>query len=94
MPMKARKIPQRQCIACRTQKPKRELLRIVRNPQGVLSFDAKGKVSGRGAYICASTACLQKAIKNKLFQRHLSADPDQGLVAQLQNLLGYDDPET
>ncbi len=92
--MKAKKIPQRQCIACRTNKPKRELLRIVRNPQGILSFDAKGKVSGRGAYLCASTACLQRAIKSKLFQRHLSAEPSQELLAQLHNLLGYDDSET
>lgn len=93
MPMKAKKVPLRQCIACRAQKPKRELLRIVRDPQGVLSFDAKGKASGRGAYLCVSPACLQRAIKNKLFQRHLDTEPDPELLARLRDLLGDEDSQ-
>lgn len=90
--MKAKKVPLRQCIACRTQRPKRELLRIVRTPDGVLQFDPKGKMSGRGAYLCVSLACLRKALKNKQFTRHLQVEPDAALVNQLEYLLG-DDPD-
>lgn len=89
--MKAKKVPLRQCIACRAQKPKRELIRIVRNPDGVLLYDSRGKVSGRGAYLCASPACLQRAIKNKLFSRQLNAEPERELLTQLEYLLGNDE---
>lgn len=87
---KVKKVPLRQCIACRTQKPKRELMRIVRNPEGVLLFDSKGKMSGRGAYLCVSHECLHKAVKNKLFSRHLDADLGPELLAQLESLTGDD----
>jgi len=91
--MKDKKLPLRQCIACRTQKPKRELVRIVRNPDGILLYDAKGKMSGRGAYLCASSDCLKKAVKNKLFSRHLDSDLSPELRAQLESLLGDDNPQ-
>jgi uncharacterized protein len=56
-------IPQRTCIACGTTKPKRELLRIVRTPQGAVVLDAGGKKSGRGAYLCARRSCWESALK-------------------------------
>lgn len=91
--MNKKKVPLRQCIACRSQKNKRELLRIVRNPDGELLFDAKGKLSGRGAYLCASAQCLQKAVKGKLFKRHLDTELDPSLLAQLEELVGDDSPQ-
>jgi hypothetical protein len=89
---KIKKVPLRQCIACKSQKSKRELLRIVRNPDGVLLYDPKGKMSGRGAYLCVSSACLQRAVKNRLFLRHLQVDLDPELLAKLESLIG-DDPD-
>jgi len=85
---KVRKIPLRQCIACRNQKPKRELVRIVRNAEGQLLFDPKGKLPGRGAYLCVSADCLHKAIKENLFTRHLDSTPDPALLAELEDLIG------
>jgi hypothetical protein len=89
---KVRKIPQRQCIACRNQRPKRELVRIVRNAEGHLLFDPKGKLPGRGAYLCVSANCLHKAIKENLFARHLNSTPDPALLAELEHLIG-DQPD-
>jgi uncharacterized protein len=62
------KIPLRTCMGCREQKPKRQLVRIVRTPEGsVIVDDPKGKANGRGAYICADVACFEKALKKKAF---------------------------
>lgn len=62
---KVKKIPERQCLGCNQHKPKRELLRVVRDPEGEISLDFTGKKSGRGAYICPLAACLKKARKSK-----------------------------
>ena len=59
--VKPRKIPMRQCLGCNEHKPKVELIRIVRSPEGVVGLDLTGKKSGRGAYICPDPACLQAA---------------------------------
>ena len=64
MPVKPRKIPQRQCVGCRTMYDKRDLLRVVKSPEGEITLDASGKKSGRGAYVCRSTECLKKAQKS------------------------------
>lgn len=69
--MKPKHIPIRTCVACRETDQKRELLRVVRLPDGTVEFDAKGKLSGRGAYVCASTECIQKTQKQKKFERSL-----------------------
>ena len=58
-----KKIPMRQCMGCREMKPKRELIRVVRGPEGGVSLDMKGKAPGRGAYLCPDTACLKRARK-------------------------------
>ena len=68
-----KKIPMRQCLGCREMKPKKELIRVVRSPEGVISLDFKGKAPGRGAYLCPSEACLKKAVKSKALERAFSA---------------------
>ena len=67
-----KKIPMRQCLGCREAKPKKELIRVVRSPEGEISLDFKGKASGRGAYICHDPQCLEKAIKSKALERAFS----------------------
>lgn len=68
-----KKIPMRQCLGCREMKPKRELIRIVRSPEGVIALDFKGKAQGRGAYICPNAACLKRAIKARALEHAFSA---------------------
>ena len=85
-----KKIPMRQCLGCREMKPKKELIRVVRSPQGDVSLDFKGKLPGRGAYVCPNSACLQKARKAKALERAFSAPmPDEvwaGLEAQMKEV--------
>ena len=78
-----KKIPMRQCLGCRTMKPKRELLRVVRSPEGTISLDAKGKAPGRGAYICPNPDCLKTAIRQKALERNLSCSIPPELTEQL-----------
>lgn len=66
---KGKKIPQRMCIGCHEMKDKKELVRIVKTPQGEIEVDITGKKSGRGAYLCSNLACLQKAIKAKKLEK-------------------------
>lgn len=72
--MKQRKIPMRSCVGCSEQKPKKELIRVVRSPEGEISLDPVGKKPGRGAYICRSVECLKKARKGKRLERSLSCE--------------------
>ena len=67
-----KKIPMRQCLGCREMKPKRELIRVVRSPEGEIALDFKGKANGRGAYVCPDAACLQKAIKGRALEKAFS----------------------
>ncbi len=69
-----KKIPLRQCLGCREMKPKRELVRVVRSPEGNVSVDGTGRSPGRGAYLCRNAACLQKAIKSRALSRALEAE--------------------
>ncbi len=64
--MAVKKIPMRTCIACRQEKPKKELIRVVKNKEGEFRLDKTGKLNGRGAYICNDKACMEKVIKKKL----------------------------
>lgn len=64
-----KKIPMRQCLGCREMKPKRELIRVVRAPDGGISLDFRGKKPGRGAYVCPSEACLAKVKKSRALER-------------------------
>ena len=83
-----RKIPMRQCIGCREMKSKRELLRILRTPEGQFVIDTTGKKNGRGAYICPSRECFCKAVKNKGLERSLKAAIPQEVYAQLEKEMG------
>lgn len=69
--MKVKKIPKRMCTGCMEMKPKKELIRVVRNKEGEVSIDLVGKKPGRGAYICNDAECLEKAIKSKRLERNL-----------------------
>lgn len=64
-----KKIPMRQCVGCREMKPKKELIRVVKSPEGAISVDFRGKAPGRGAYVCPDSACLKRAIKSKALER-------------------------
>ena len=73
-----RKVPMRQCVGCREMKPKKELIRVVRSPEGTVSLDLKGKLPGRGAYVCPDPECLKRARKSRALERAFSAHlPDE-----------------
>ena len=61
--------PQRTCMGCNEKKDKKDLIRIVKNKQNEINIDKTGKLEGRGAYICDSITCLEKAIKNKRIEK-------------------------
>ena len=86
---KQRKIPERQCLGCNEHKPKRELLRVVRTPEGEIVLDFTGKKSGRGAYICRDLKCLKKARKSGRIERNLGVTipPEvyDGMESELAN---------
>lgn len=78
-----KKIPMRQCLGCREMKPKRELIRVVRSPEGEISLDFKGKASGRGAYVCPDAQCLKKAVKARALERAFSCQIPQEIYDKL-----------
>ena len=78
-----KKIPMRQCLGCREMHPKKELIRIVRSPEGEVSLDSKGKASGRGAYICPKEACLKRAVKAKAIARAFDVEIPQEIYDSL-----------
>jgi len=82
--IKPRKIPLRECAGCGEMKNKRELMRVVRNKDGVFSIDPTGKKAGRGAYICPSPECLQKAQKHKGFERSFKQAIPASVFEQLR----------
>ena len=85
-----KKIPMRQCLGCREMKPKKDLIRVVRSPEGALSLDFRGKLPGRGAYVCPDAACLAKVRKAKALERAFSTPiPDEvwdGLEQQMKEV--------
>ncbi|MDO5378874.1 MAG: YlxR family protein [Clostridia bacterium] len=88
--MKTRKIPMRMCVGCREMKEKRSLLRIVKPAEGEVSFDPVGKAPGRGAYICRSQQCLDKAVRQRQLERALETKIDEAVYARLREELGGD----
>ena len=79
---KPRKIPLRRCTGCGESFPKKELIRVVRGPDGTVSLDFTGKAGGRGAYVCKKTACFKKARKQNRFKTALEVNiPDEVLFA-------------
>ena len=76
--MQKKKIPMRKCTGCREMKPKKELVRVVRSPEGEIFLDLTGKKNGRGAYVCRDVQCLKKAQKSKRIERAFEcAIPDE-----------------
>ena len=71
---KVKKIPQRQCLGCREMKDKKDLIRVVRSPEGEISLDLTGKKSGRGAYICRDLKCLKKVRKSGRVAHNLECE--------------------
>lgn len=71
------------CLGCRVQKDKRELIRVVRTPEGEIELDTTGRRAGRGAYICADTACLKRAIKGKVLEKSLKRSIPEDVVSRL-----------
>ncbi|MDW7739492.1 MAG: YlxR family protein [Bacillota bacterium] len=85
--MKKRKIPLRICIGCQEKKPKKELVRIVRTPEGEIALDLTGKKAGRGAYICSQEVCFNKALKGKRLERNLQHPLSEEVVKDILTLL-------
>lgn len=82
-----KKIPMRKCLGCQEMKPKKELIRVVRSPEGEVSLDFKGKAPGRGAYVCPDTQCLRKAIRAKALERAFDTSIQQEIYdALLKNM--------
>ncbi|MDD6283235.1 MAG: YlxR family protein [Oribacterium sp.] len=79
-----KKIPQRTCIGCGMKKDKKDLVRIVRTPEGTLQLDLTGRMNGRGAYVCRDTACLDKALKRKALQRSLKEEISEDVILKLK----------
>ncbi|SHK73305.1 hypothetical protein SAMN05216582_1157 [Selenomonas ruminantium] len=85
--VKTRKIPQRMCLGCQESKPKRELIRIVRSPEGEFSVDTTGKKPGRGAYICPKVDCFAAARKSKGLERSFKSPIDKSVYELLEQQL-------
>ena len=82
-----RKEPLRTCVGCRQSRTKKELIRVVRTPEGELVLDATGRKNGRGAYLCRSTECLQKAKMNRGLSRSLNTEIPEEIYDELEKEL-------
>ncbi|WP_142415237.1 RNase P modulator RnpM [Hathewaya massiliensis] len=82
--MKVKKTPERMCVGCMEMKPKKELIRIVKNKENEIFMDITGKKPGRGAYICRSTSCLESAFKTKRLEKNLSHKVDEEIYLKLK----------
>lgn len=85
--MKQKKIPLRMCLGCQVMKPKKELIRIVKNKENEISVDFTGRKPGRGAYICKSTECLSKAVKAKRLERAFETTISEDIYGTLKEQL-------
>lgn len=87
--MAVKKIPMRKCLGCMEQKPKKELVRVVKSADGDISLDLTGKKNGRGAYICPNVSCLEKAKKAKRIERafecSIPAEVYEAMESELKN---------
>lgn len=79
------------CVGCREMKNKRDLIRVVKTPEGGITIDAKGKLPGRGAYICPNEDCLQKAVKTKGLERAFKQPITEEIFSALKERLGKDE---
>ena len=88
IPQKIRKQPERRCLGCMQSFPKKELIRMVRTPEGNVELDFIGKKSGRGAYVCRNVRCFKKARKAKRFERSLECEIPEEVYDALESELG------
>jgi predicted RNA-binding protein YlxR (DUF448 family) len=94
-PKRVKHIPMRTCVACRESKAKRELLRVVRTPDGHVQLDATGKKAGRGAYLCAKLSCWENALKRKRLESEFEvtiSDEDRVALDAFIATLPADEP--
>lgn len=82
-----KKIPMRQCVGCREMKPKKELVRVVKSPEGEISMDLRGKAPGRGAYVCRDAECLRRARKSRALERGFDTAIPQEVYDRLEREL-------
>ena len=82
-----KKVPLRKCLGCMSSFPKKDLVRVLKTPEGTVVIDLSGKKSGRGAYICKNSACLKKAIKSKRIQNNLETEIPEGVILELEKEL-------
>ena len=82
--MTEKKIPMRRCLGCNESFPKKELVRVVRSPEGDISLDLTGRKNGRGAYVCKNPACLKKALKSGRIARNLESEIPAGVCEALE----------
>ena len=82
-----KKMPMRQCVGCRTMFEKKSLMRIVKSPEGEVSYDFTGKKSGRGIYVCKNAECIKKAEKSKILQRTFECEIPEGFFEQIRSKL-------
>ena len=84
---KTKKVPLRKCVGCSESKPKKELIRIVKNKEQEVFIDETGKANGRGAYVCKDIKCLDKAIKTKAIYKALGKDLTEDMIESLRQSL-------
>ncbi len=82
-----KKVPLRKCLGCMSSFPKKDLVRVLKTPEGEVIIDLSGKKSGRGAYICKDKACLKKAIKSKRIQSNLEIEIPESIYLELEKEL-------
>ena len=84
---KEKKIPLRMCLCCREMKPKKELVRVVMNKEGVIALDLTGKAPGRGAYLCREKECMKKLLKTRALDRGFGKTVPEEIYLQIQKEL-------
>ena len=87
--MKVKKIPQRKCVGCGEMKSKKELIRIVRSPEGEIFLDLTGKKAGRGAYVCPDKECITKAYKGRRLEKALEKQVNDDVYKKLTEELNH-----
>ncbi len=85
--MRKKHVPMRTCVGCRTSRPKRDLIRVVRDPEGKVGLDLSGKNPGRGVYVCAINECLEKAVRGRQLERALETKIGEGVLSDLKRVL-------
>ncbi len=85
--MQQKRVPLRMCLGCSEMKPKKELVRVVKDPEGIVSVDLSGRAAGRGAYVCRNTDCLNKAIRSKRLEKNFGSTIAEEVAESLREAL-------